>query len=79
MLEKIKEFFTKLITEPDNKTPCAAKLMGIGSFFSFHGLLGWDVFYNHIAFNPTGYAAGISGLFATLGVLLGLKKDTPKE
>jgi hypothetical protein len=67
------------LTESDNTTFDPTKAMGIYAFLHYHLVSGWQFFHDHVAFDPTGYGTGIGALFATLGVLFGLKKETPKD
>ena len=64
-------------TESDNSTFDASKMMGAYAFIHYHVISGWQFFHDHVAFNGTEYGTGLGALFATLGVLLGLKKETP--
>lgn len=70
-------FFRTLFTEADNKTWCVSKMMGAYAFLHYHAISAWEVLHQGAVFDPQAYGLGLGSVFATLGVLLGLKKDTP--
>jgi hypothetical protein len=74
----IKQKLFELITEPDNKTVCPARIMGILGGLQFLALAGWH-FAASKTFDPQAYAIGFAAYLSGLGVALGLKKDTPKD
>lgn len=72
----MKNLLKLLFTEADNKTWCISKMMGFYAFLHYHVISAWEVLHVGTAFDPTAYGTGLGALFATLGVLLGLKKET---
>lgn len=68
----IKHWFT----ESDNQTWDLSKAMGAFSFVFFHSAVGYSTYLSH-TFDMQQYGVGVGALFTTLGVLLGLKKESP--
>lgn len=76
---KIKDWLYAITTEPDNKTPCPIRLIGIvGTVFALV-LTGHSVFVLHQPFDLQAYGIGFGALMATLGVAMGVKSDSPTD
>lgn len=73
----MKSFLKLAFTEVDNTTWCVSKMMGVYAFLHYHAISAWEVFHQGAMFNPEAYGLGLAGLLGSLGVLLGLKKETP--
>lgn len=69
----------ELFTEPDGQTHDIARYLAAAAIAHSLFLSGWDVVVNHAHFDMQNYGTGMGVLFAGLGVLLGLKKDTPAD
>lgn len=65
------------ITEPDNKTICPVRIMGIIGAIQGLVMQGYAVFILHSAADLQQYGIGLGAVIVALGVALGYKKDTP--
>jgi hypothetical protein len=70
------DFFRKLLTEPDNSTPCFVRI--IGGFGTLQGLAShaYQTFWLHAPFDFQAFGLGLAATLAALGAALGMKKDT---
>lgn len=75
----IKNWFLNLMTEPDNKTHCPARWCGILGFVYAIAIHAYTTIINHIPFDLTSFGTGYAAMMATLGIALGLKKDTKSK
>jgi hypothetical protein len=76
MMDWIKKQFRDVLTEPDGKTVCVARVMGIGAALQGNVLCVWDVVVQHAHFDFQAYGLGMGATLTALGVALGMKKDT---
>lgn len=76
MIEAIKIFLVKLLSEPDNKTPCFVRI--VGGLGMLQGLAShaYQTFWLHVPFDFQAFGLGLAGTLTALGVALGFKKDT---
>jgi hypothetical protein len=70
------EFLKKLLSEPDNTTPCIIRVGAAISFLYSHALMSWGVIVHATPFDFQQYALGLSAFVAAVGAALGMKKDT---
>lgn len=68
----------QIITEPDNRTVCIARIMAIAGVGEFLVIAG-KVALRTNTFDMQGFGLGFGGLLAGVGAALKLKKDTPPE
>lgn len=74
---RAKAWLNAILSEPDNKTPCPVRLIGIvGTVFALV-LVGYSVFVLQQPFDLQAYGIGFGALMATLGAALGIKTDSP--
>lgn len=71
----MKQFFSDLFTEPNNKTACPVRIIAVAGALQYLGLA-IAHYIQHQVFDPQGYAIGFGALLGGIGVALGLKKDT---
>lgn len=74
----VKEFIMNVITEPDNRTPCVARLIAIAGSLQYLGLA-IAHYIQHGVFDAQSYAVGFGALLGGVGVALGLKRDSPPK
>lgn len=76
MIERIKTFLAKLLSEPDNKTPCFVRI--IGGLGTLQGLAShaYQTFFLHTPFDFQAFGLGLAATITALGVAIGIKKDT---
>lgn len=72
---KIKTALFQVITEPDNKTVCPARLMSIAAFIQL-SVMSAVHFVKTGVFDMQNEALGFTALLGGIGAALGLKKDT---
>jgi hypothetical protein len=75
---KIKKALFELITEPDNKTVCPARLMAICAFLQFSAMSAWYMVHT-LTFDVQAEALGFAALLSGIGAALGLKKDSREQ
>lgn len=78
MIEKAKSFIWKIVTEPDNKTPCPLRLLTIAGIIQYLTLSGSN-YFQHAVFQAHEFGLGFAAILGAAGVALGLKKDTPVD
>ena len=72
----LKRLFTQIFTEPDNTTFCIVKI-GAGLIVPFAlAVAGYHYVYLKEPFPMQDFGVGMGALFSSIGVALGLKKDT---
>lgn len=74
----IKKALLQIITEPDNKTICPARLMSISAFMQFSVMSFWHMVHT-LTFDVQAEALGFAALLSGIGAALGLKKDSHGE
>jgi hypothetical protein len=79
MFESIKKIIKDTFTEPDNKSVCPVRILGVLSILQGLGMQAYDVLIQHAHFDLQAFGIGMSATLGALGVALGLKKDSPKE
>ncbi len=79
MLEKIKTWVHNIMTETDNKTICPVRVTAMGGTLYSFGCHAYATFWQHVPFDMQQFSLGLSAILGTLGLALGLKKDSPKE
>ena len=70
------EWLHKLWTEPDNKTPCPLRVVGLSSVAVYHGLFGWMLAGQHAIITTqvlSTYVDNMSTLVGVVGVAIGAK------
>jgi hypothetical protein len=72
---KIKTALFQVITEPDNKTVCPARLMSISAFIQL-SVMSAVHFARTGVFDVQAEAVGFTALLGGIGAALGLKKDS---
>jgi hypothetical protein len=75
MLTWVKKQFRDIFTEPDQKTVCVARVIGVGAALQGNALCAWDVIVQHAHFDFQAYGLGMAATLTALGVALGMKKD----
>jgi hypothetical protein len=76
MLNWIKKQLRDILTEPDNKTICPVRVIGILGSLQGLGMSAYDVVIQHQHFDLQAFGLGMGATVAALGVALGIKKDT---
>lgn len=75
MMDGIKKMFRDVFTEPDGKTICPVRVIGIFGSMQGLGMSAYDVVIQHQHFDLQAYGLGMGATLAALGVALGMKKD----
>ena len=73
---KCPEFLKHVLTEPDNKTFCPVRIIGISGCVVFLGLA-IAHYVQHSIFDPQAFSLGFGAMLTGLGAALNLKKDSP--
>lgn len=73
----MKKLLMQIFTEPDNSTFCPVRLLALVGSFQYLGLT-LAHYIQHAVFVPQDFALGFGALVGSLGVALGIKKDSPK-
>lgn len=74
-MDKIKKALFQIITEPDNKTVCPARLMAISAFVQFSAMSAYHTAHTG-TFDVQAEAIAFAALLGGIGAMLGLKKDS---
>ncbi len=71
-------FFSDLLTEPDNHTFCPVRILAAIGSLQYLALATAN-YIQHSVFDPQGYAVGFGALIGGIGVALKLKKDSKED
>jgi hypothetical protein len=71
ILKQLRDIFT----EPDGKTICPVRVVGILATLQGIGLAAFDVLVQHAHFDFQAYGLGMGATITALGIALGMKKD----
>jgi hypothetical protein len=74
----VKKFFLNILTEPDNHTFCPVRILSILGVLQYLTTSGFH-YVQHAIFDPQAFAVGFGAIIGSVGVALGLKKDTPTD
>jgi hypothetical protein len=72
----IRQFLLDIFTEPNNNTVCVLRVAGIGGIVFALGAQAYSLIVHGTPFNIESFAIGYGALIGTLGVALGIKKDS---
>jgi hypothetical protein len=75
MMDWIRKQLRDIFTEPDGKTICPIRVIGIFATLQGIGLAAFDVLVQHAHFDLQAYGVGLGATLAALGLALGMKKD----
>lgn len=73
---KVKDFLWDILTEPNNETVCIMRVAGILGILYALGANAYSTIVHGATFDIQAFAWGYGSLIATLGVALGIKKDS---
>lgn len=69
----------EMITEADNATHDAKRIIGLGMAGQFMWLNAHAVVFNHQAFDPVAFGTGAGAVIAGLGVAIGLSANAENK
>lgn len=76
MFDKIKGWIHNMLTEVDNKTVCPVRVTAMGGTLYSFVCHGYATFIQHAPFDMQAFSLGLSAILGTLGLALGVKKDS---
>jgi hypothetical protein len=79
MIDKLRKWVNDICTEPNDKTICPIRIVGIIGTLQGLVMQGYDVFIQHAHIDLQAFGIGLGATLAALGAALGFKKDSPKE
>ena len=74
----MKKFWLNILTEPNNSTFCPVRILSILGVLQYLFMNAFH-YVQHAIFDPQAFAVGFGAIIGSVGVALGLKKDTPAD